>query len=348
MKKKIVAFILFLVLIAGGFVGFIKFQTKAVDTSEHGIKIIRIKEGNGVSEIASVLKASNLIKNETAFKLLVKIKGSASKFKAGTYAFSQDMPADKIIDIISEGKVAGKTFSVIAGQSLDKIATSLENAKICSKRDFFREVSKGNFKHDFVKLLPKGGTRLEGVLYPDTYNIPLDGGAHEAIEVMLDQFDKVIYQKYKKEAEKKDKDFYKLLITASIIERESQKREDKAKVADVIYNRLQKGMFLQMDSIISYIKKEDKVIASYSDIAVDSSYNPYKNKGLPPGPICSPSPESIEAALNPAGTKNLFFVNSEKLDGSLAFSENDEDFEKDKKAFEKAYAKYLKEHPNKK
>ena len=142
-----------------------------------------------------------------------------------------------------------------------------------------------------------------------SYSIPLKVGAHEAIDAMLNQFDKVVYEKYASKVEKKGMKFFNVITTASIIERESQKKEDKAKVADVIYNRIKKGMYLQMDSIISYIKNEDKVIASYSDIAVESAYNPYKNKGLPPGPICSPSIDSIEAALNPAGTTYLFFVN---------------------------------------
>lgn len=348
MKKLIITLIIVAIVVLGGIYGFFKNQIQAVDSSSHGIKIVNIKTGSGTDEIASQLKKENLIKNETVFKLLVKIKGSESDFKAGSYAFSQDMDSEKIIDVIAKGKVAGKTFSVIPGQSLGKIAAALENGNICSKKEFFKEVEKGKFNYRFMKLLPKGTRRLEGFLYPDTYSIPLKAGAHEAIDAMLNQFDKVVYEKYASKVEKKGMKFFNVITTASIIERESQKKEDKAKAADVIYNRIKKGMYLQMDSIISYIKNEDKVIASYSDIAVESAYNPYKNKGLPPGPICSPSIDSIEAALNPAGTTYLFFVNSPKLDGSLAFSENDKDFEKNKAAFEKAYKKYLKEHPKKK
>lgn len=346
MKKLIITLICVILIAFGGLFGVFKMQTGAVDTKDHGIKTIKIKTGSGISDIASALKKEDLIKSEFFFKSLIKLNGNGDKLKAGTYAFSRDMDADKIIDIIVSGKVAGKTFSVTAGQSTYKIAATLEKAGICSKKEFFKEVEHGKFNYKFIKSLPRGSNRLEGYLYPDTYNIPLDGGAHEAIDAMLTQFDKVIYSKYSKNMD--DKTLFKTITMASIIERESQKTDDKAKVADVINNRIKKGMHLQMDSIISYIKNEDKVIASYSDIAVKSAYNPYKNKGLPPGPICSPSIESIEAALNPAGTSYLFFVNSDKLDGSLAFSKNDKAFEKDKKAFEKAYKEYIKEHPEKK
>ena len=195
-----------------------------------------------------------------------------------------------------------------------------------------------------MDMLPKGANRLEGFLWPDTYSIPVEGGAHEAIDIMLKGFEENVYEKYKDKIAEKKLDFYDTIVKASIIEREALKEKDKAKVSSVIDNRIKKGMYLQMDSILSYIHKEDKVIASYKDLKVNSNYNPYKNKGLPPGPICSPGIESIEAAIDPADTDYLYFVNSEKLDGSLTFCETDAQFSKAKDAFEKAYAEYTKKN----
>ena len=101
-----------------------------------------------------------------------------------------------------------------------------------------------------------------------------------------------------------------------------------------------------MDSIISYIHKEDKIRATYSDIQVDSDYNPYQNKGLPPGPICAPGVDAIKGVLHPADTDYLYFVASPKMDGTNVYSKTYEEFLKNKAEFDKAYEEYIKEHPD--
>lgn len=190
-----------------------------------------------------------------------------------------------------------------------------------------------------MKYLPSGANRLEGFLWPDTYTISVRGGAHEAINVMLKKFDSELTSKYYKAAKKNGINIYKLVTLASIVEREASISKDKPYVASVIYNRLHKNMYLQMDSIIAYITGTERVIATYGDISVKSKYNPYKYKGLPPGPICSPGKTALDAAADPANSDYLYFVTSSKLDGSLAFSKTADQFAKDKAAFEKAYKK---------
>ena len=163
---------------------------------------------------------------------------------------------------------------------------------------------------------------------------------------MLAQFDKVYNEKYRDKI--KGRDINEIMTVASIVEREARTDGDKENVASVIYNRLEAGMPLQMDSILAYITGEDKIKASLEDTEVESSYNPYKNKGLPPGPICSPGEKAIEAAMNPKDTDYLYFVATEKLDGTNVFSETYEEFLKDKAKFNKAYNEYIKKHPDKK
>ena len=162
---------------------------------------------------------------------------------------------------------------------------------------------------------------------------------------MLAQYEKVYNEKYSQVA---PKDIHKIMTVASIVEREAKTDEDKKNVASVIYNRIKVGMPLQMDSILAYITGEDKIKASLEDTKVESNYNPYKNKGLPPGPICSPGEKAIDAALNPPKTDYLYFVATEKLDGTNVFSETYEEFLKDKAKFNKAYKEYIKKHPGKK
>lgn len=350
MKKKrslIILFGLIVLLVIGGIVAY-SISGLPVDKGDGKKILVRIDQGSGTGQIAALLKKEDLIRSEGFFKLRSKVGGYDGKYKAGTYAFSRSMSAKEMMVAIRDGDTAGRTFQVIEGMTIDKVADQLEGDGIVSKKDFYYEVENGKFNYRFMKYLPKGPTRLEGFLYPNTYEVPVDATAHEVVDIMLKGFDHAVGDKYYKEAEKQGKTLYDVIVVASIVEREASKKDEKPKVSSVIYNRLKIDMPLQMDSIISYIHKEDKIRATYSDIAVDSPYNPYTNKGLPPGPICSPGVDAIEAALHPAETKYLYFVARPKLDGTNVYSETYEEFLKDKEAFDKAYEKYIKENPGEK
>lgn len=305
-----------------------------VDSGNKSEVLVRVRPGSGTAQIAATLKDKGLIKSEAVFRLKARTK--APRFQAGTYSVNRSMSSSEIVDLIASGRTAGKTFTITEGQPLYKIADQLDKAGIVKEKDFYREVKKGKFDYGFMKYLPSGETRLEGFLYPDTYTIPLDATAHEVIDMMLKRFNEV--------AGDKD-DLYKTVIKASVIQKEAGNADEMRKVSSVIDNRIRKGMPLQMDSIISYIHKQDKIRATYKDIEVDSAYNPYKNKGLPPGPICSPGKQALLAASDPAHTDYLYFVASPKMDGTNVFSATSEQFMKDKEKFDKAYEKYIKEHP---
>lgn len=311
-------------------------------------QIVTIADGSGTAGIAQILKKENLIRSEAVFRLQSRITGSDGKFIAGSYLMSKSMSTGDIISLIKSGKTAGHTIKVDEGEPIYKLADQLEKDGVCSKKEFYRELKDGNFSYEFVKDLPKESQRLEGFLYPDTYRVGLKATAHEVIDAMLRRFDQVVYRPNKKAVKKQGLTMRALITKASIIEKEAGTKEDREKVSSVIDNRIKKSMPLQMDSIISYIHKEDKIRATYDDIKVKSNYNPYTNKGLPPGPICSPSQTSIQAALHPADTKYIYFVASPKMDGTNVFSETYKDFEKDKKAFDKAYEKYITDHPGEK
>lgn len=342
-KGKIILLFIALVIILCCAIAII--ITRPVDSGDDSVVIVNIQQGSGSSVIAGILKENDLIKSELAFKVEARIGNKSANFKAGTYAFSKSMSTGKIIDTIVSGKTAGKTFTVAEGQALYKLADQLDSEGIVDKKEFYKEVENGKFDYDFIKYLPDGPTRLEGFLYPDTYEVAVDASAHDVIDIMLKRFDNVIGKDYYKQAKEKNKTIYEIITAASVIQKEAGSVDEMKKVSSVIENRIKKDMPLQMDSIISYINKDDKIRATYSDIAVDSDYNPYTNKGLPPGPICSPGKDAIDAALSPDTTKYIYFVASSKMDGTNVFSETYKEFLKNKKAFDKAYEKYVKEHP---
>lgn len=341
-KKTLAVIIAAVIVICAG----ICYAGSAVDKTSETAVLFNVSAGSGSSVIASGLKDRGLIRSASVFKLKAKISGHSEDFKAGTYAVKKSMSTGEIISLIASGKTAGKTFSIIEGEPVYKIADKLDSAGIVTKKDFYREIEKGQFDYAFMKYLPKGATRLEGFLYPDTYEVSLDATPHQVVDVMLKRFeDAADSGGYYKRAKKQGKTIFDIVTAASVIQKEAGGAEEMKKVSSVIENRIKQGMPLQMDSIISYIHKDDKIRATYSDIAVDSTYNPYKNKGLPPGPICSPGSDALEAALEPADTEYLYFVASPQMDGTNVFSKTYKEFLKNKKAFDKAYEKYVKEHP---
>ncbi len=345
MKKIIIAAIVaaavviavvFIVLMSGG---------RPVDKTSEDIIVTAIPEGSGTVQIAAVLEQNSLIEKPGVFRVLSKLYGYDGTYKAGTYGFSQSMSMKQMMQMISDGDTISHNFTVVEGQTVEKIARNLDDAGIISYDEFMHEAQYGDFStYDFLKGNERSMYRLEGFLYPDTYSFEEGVDAGTVIISMLDRFEEMVTPDIISQAKAAGHSLRDIIITASIIEREAGISEDMPLVSSVIYNRLDKGMALQMDSVISYILQEDKVNLTYADIAVESDYNPYKNTGLPPGPICSPGIGAIKAAISPAETDYLYFVVSEKLDGSAAFSSDYNQFLKDKEAYYRAYEKSEKEN----
>ncbi|MEG0292209.1 MAG: endolytic transglycosylase MltG [Anaerovoracaceae bacterium] len=344
MKKGILIIIIILLVCGGAF----WYLSGPVDGKNNQLQIVQIEQGSGSNAIAAKLKEEGLIRNTMIFKINSKLFGYDGKYKAGSYGLKKSMSMKEQMQLIVDGKTTGKIFTIPEGNSIEKNIKIFESKDIITSKEFLNEVANGKFDYEFLRDAPKGATRLEGFLYPDQYQVSLDPSAHEVIDIMLKRFDNIFTEEYYKKAKELNLSVHQVMTVASIVEKEARTDEDKAKVASVIYNRLKVNMPLQMDSILAYIHKEDKIKASLEDTKVDSKYNPYKNKGLPPGPICSPGKASIEAALNPAKSKYIYFVASEKLDGTNVFSVTYEEFLKDKAKFDKAYKEYIKKNPGKK
>ncbi len=345
MKKIIIAAIVaaavviavvFIVLMSGG---------RPVDKTSEDIIVTAIPEGSSTVQIAAVLEQSSLIEKPGVFRVLSRLYGYDGTYKAGTYGFSKSMSMKQMMQMISEGDTISHNFTVIEGQTVEKIAKNLDDAGIISYDEFMHEAQYGDFStYDFLAGNERSMYRLEGFLYPDTYSFEEGVDARTVITAMLDRFKEMVTADIAEQAKAAGYSLRDIVIIASIIEREAGIPDDMPRVSSVIYNRLDKGMALQMDSVISYILQEDKVNLTYADIAVESDYNPYKNTGLPPGPICSPGINAIKAAISPAKTDYLYFVVSEKLDGSVAFSSDYNQFLKDKEAYYKACEKSEKEN----
>jgi UPF0755 protein len=164
-------------------------------------------------------------------------------------------------------------------------------------------------KEFFLKLTKYGEKSYEGYLFPDTYEVPKKYGSENMLKLLLSNFNRVVEDnKLRNKADKIGFSLDKIIILSSIIEKEAKFTEEKKKVSTVFYNRLKKGMKLQSCATIQYILEKPKERLDENDLKIDSPYNTYLYKGLPPGAICNPGLDSIMAALEPVKEDYLYFV----------------------------------------
>lgn len=294
-----------------------------------GVEFI-IERGSTTSKIASQLFERGLIKNETIFKLLSKINGFDGTYLSGTHIVNDKLSYDEMMRVLSTDAVT-RTVTIPEGKTLTQIADILYEKKIIKdKAKFIRSANTEKFDFDFLQNLPQRDNRLEGYLFPDTYEYDYNASDWEIITKMLNNFDKKFKQAYRDMIAELPTEMTldDVVIMASIIEREARDPDDRYTIAGVLYNRLTSKDVtlrkLQVDATIQYImlKKtgayKDRVL--YVDLEVDDPYNTYLNAGLPPGPICCPGEASIKAAVNPDDTKYLFYVAKGDEAGSHAFA----------------------------
>lgn len=342
-KKIIIAVICIAVVIAAGVLFYIGGLGKALDSENTQTVNVTIPSGSGTIQIGQQLEENSIISSADKFKLWSRIKGYDSQYKAGTYALSPSMDFQTIADIIVGGKVNTVNFTVPEGYTIYQTARVIADSGLGDYDTLVSLIEAADFDYDFLDGAQNNKNKLEGYLFPNTYTIDEGMSEEQIIKIMLDEFEK---QPLKAITDKKlssqhnassGRSINEIITIASIIERECKVDEERKLVASVIYNRLEKGMPLQMCSTVQYVLGKQKEVLTYADTRIESPYNTYTNAGLPPGPICSPGLAAVQAALHPADTDYLYFVLSEKLDGTSNFSSDYAQFERDKAAYDKAY-----------
>jgi len=196
-------------------------------------------------------------------------------------------------------------------RQIQKTARRLDAGGVIKGADYLALASHVSFddQYAFLQGRPAGAT-LEGFLFPDTYLVPTASKtkAKDLITLQLKQFDAIWTDTRQGQAKLHKLTTLQVVTLASMIEREARFDEDRAKVSSVIYNRLARGMLLQIDATVLYAKGVWQATVTYQDRNVDSPYNTYLHPGLPPGPIANPGLKAIDAALNPAQTGYLYYL----------------------------------------
>ena len=299
MKKiRISLFVLMLIILA--FYMFYQEGSLPVDRNNQGVEIFTIQKGEGLNSIVKNLSNQNIIRNKIVFYLIVKRLGIEKNMQAGDFRLSKSMNAEEIAQNLTHG-TADIWVTIIEGLRKEEIAQILTE----------------NFK---IPTIPFIEQAREGYLFPDTYLIPKDATIEKIISIFTANFEK----KYTSELQNKVKSLglteRQGLILASLVEKEAKFPEDKKKVAGIIFKRFKDDWMIQIDATIQYAlryqKKEKtwwKKDLTIDDINVDSTYNTYKYKGLPPAPICNPGLESLEAVANAdVNTKYWYYISDKK------------------------------------
>ncbi len=283
--------------------------------------LIEVKKGASAQEIVDTLSIHNLIKSRLLFRIYIYLTDADQKLQAGYYYLNQSMDMIEIINQLEKGGNAVYKVTIPEGLSVDEVFDRLAEKSRHSFEDFEAILNNKDLGYEFLpEDNPELIFRLEGVLYPNTYTIPLGYDPEKTIDVLLNSFNENVIENIYNTEKKRDYNLYEILTIASLIEEEARFDDEKPIIASVIYNRLDQDMLLQMDATVQYILDEKKPRLLYRDLDIESPYNTYLNKGLPPGPICSPGDKAIKAALNPEDTDYLFYFALEN--GEHVFTES--------------------------
>jgi UPF0755 protein len=284
---------------------------------------VAVEQGDTLSSVAGKLEEAGLIGSSLLFEFEARYDAWDKEIKPGEYQFRPGEEREEILKTLSSGdSISAFTITIPEGLTLEQTARVVEEESGVPAAEFEAAAEKTDYDYAFLDDLHIETT--EGFLFPKKYEFEGEKSAEQIVDRLLEQY---LLEKRELDFEAAKKRLnlteYELVTVASLVEKESANPEERSLIAGVIYNRIRSGMPLQIDATVQYVLGKPKEDLSLDDLKVESPYNTYKNRGLPPGPIASPSRESIRAALEPAETNYLYYVL--EADGKEHFFTDDYD-----------------------
>ena len=277
----------------------------ACDGQPHGAPTrVIVPRGASFGQAADSLARTGIVGSPRLFRLYGRFTGGDRNIKPGTYLLKHGTPWKDIVSALNGGHGLVNTITIPEGYTVAEITPRLARTLKMpaeSVEAAIRDTA-------LLARLDVPNPTLEGYMFPDTYAFPIGTTARQAVQEMVYEFER----RWKPEWDSSLVDLKinrnDLVTMASIVEKEARVPEERPVIAAVYYNRLRKGMLLQADPTIQYALGHHVGRVLYKDLAVESPYNTYTHKGLPPGPVASPGAASLAAAANPANVPYLYFV----------------------------------------
>jgi UPF0755 protein len=311
--KQLLVFVIVLALI--GAVAAYGHRALDLPMQQAGVHhVVEVPEGASFKETARLLAQKGLIMSPFWFRLLGKVQDAERKIKPGEYDLHTAMRPAEILNALVSGRVIQYSVTIQEGLTARQISKALGETGIVKEADVARLVEDSVF----IKALGIDAPMLEGYLYPDTYYFPKRVKAEEVVRVMVGRLRQVFTPELRAQSAALQLTEIQVLTLASIIEKETGQDAERPLISAVFHNRLRKGLPLQSDPTVIYGIPNFNGNLTRADLARPTPFNTYTIPGLPPRPIASPGARSIQAALNPAPVKYLYFVS--KNDGTHQFS----------------------------
>lgn len=308
--RKALRYILILaivgVLIVGGGLGAL-YLIPNTFAQDDGTQVLVIEKGQTGSEIADMLFERGLIRSTQGFKLWLYLSGTNDKLQTGHYQIPNKVTVRELISLLQEGHVESIRVTIPEGYTVGDIAIVFEKNQIMKAKDFLAE-AKTFVPYPYMKGTRPATYPVEGFLFPSTYEIPVGATPREVIQMMADEMNRYLTPAVKKQIQAQHMSIHDFVTLASIVERESLFDADRPTIAGVFKKRLAHGIPLQSDATISYVLGYAKENVTIGDTQLQSPYNTYVSKGLPPGPIANPGKKSLDAVLHSENTDYLYFV----------------------------------------
>ena len=313
------AFVMFIALLAlcGGLAYFVLIAfadysglNKSADKKE-----VTIPAGTSFTQIASILKENDLIDHPFLFNAYSFVTGNKNKYQAGTYHLSAEMGYTELAAALVLGNPRQTVkITIPEGYTVAQIATKLADNNVCSEEDFYDALVHETYDYDFFGSIPTNGTdgakyngrlyRLEGYLFPDTYEFFAESSGKSVVDKFLANFNSKVTAEMRAEIAAKGLTLDDVVIMASIAEKEAVNDQEKPKIVRVLNNRLESDYTrLECDSTYLYIKNLDANIQNAEDIK--AAYDTYQRYGLPAGAIGNPGLASIQAAITPSDDSTI-------------------------------------------
>lgn len=308
--------IMMVLLVLGGIgaAAWWRWAGRPVQSAKRTVRI-RVPRGATPASVGALLEANGVIRSGRAFALRARQTLTPGKsILPGVYDVSPSESPARLLERLIQGDVATVRVTFPEGFTAAQVAKRLARRGLAEEQAFLELVTR---QGSTLRASFRPPANLEGYLFPDTYAFPVGADERAIAQQMLANFDRRVARGKEDALRQRDESLAEIVIIASLVEREARVAQDRARIAGVIYNRLERGMPLQIDATVQYARGAHKARLLYRDLEIDSPYNTYRINGLPPGPICNPGMASITAALSPESSDYLYYV--ARADGSHVF-----------------------------